>query len=108
MQWISKIGATGKPLLLGLANNGTLIDFDTMTDPTLHLRSKVDLTGQVLDFPVTEYEDPNGVFNAQCLFTFDDIVAGEYIAEVDATIDGLLVTFPDDSYIHIKFLEGIE
>jgi hypothetical protein len=109
--WISKIGATGKPLVLGLTNAGTLVNFADLTAPVLRMRSKTYLdAGVALEFPVTIYSDSNepAQYNAQVVFDFTNIVPGDYVADVLTMIAGVAVKFPDDTWIHIRFLPEIE
>lgn len=107
--WISKIGATANVLLLGLSNNGELVTFSDLSEPTLRLRRKTSPQAEALEFTVSEYTGEDTRFNAQVEFTdWSSLQAGDYIAEVDATLSGNAVSFPSDGYIPIRFLRGIE
>lgn len=107
--WISKIGATANVLLLGLSNNGTLVTFDDLSSPVLRLRRKTSGQSTALEFTVAEYTGDDSRFNAQVTFEdWSSLGAGDYIAEVEATLGGQQVSFPSDGYIPIRFLRGIE
>lgn len=108
--WTSKVGATAKPLLLSLTNNGVLMDFADITNPVFRMRLRSSETGWV-EFEVTAYDDTENVparYNAQVVFgDWSEVTEGVYIGEVDATINGDDVSFPDDGYITLKFLGGV-
>jgi hypothetical protein len=109
MMWTSKLGATGKPLVLGLLVSGELVDFEDLTTPTLFMRKKHAEPLTTLQFAVTAYTDTLNdppAYNAQVLFNFDDIQEGEYLAEIVAEIGETIVSFPDDSYLTLRFLRG--
>jgi hypothetical protein len=108
--WTSKLGASGKTLLLGLTNEGELMDFGDVTTPVFRMRPRVQESGWV-EFDVTEYTDDVNdppLYNAQV--EFDDwsgITEGVWVGEVIASVNGQVTAFPDDGYINLKFLSGV-
>ena len=109
--WITKQGATGRPLLLGLMVADALIDFADLTTPVLRIRRKTSALAAALEFVVTSYTDTfntPALYNAQVVFTdWSDLTQGEYIADVVADYEGELTMWPDDSYIGIRILQGV-
>ena len=108
--WTSKLGATGKPLVLALTNAGELMDFSDITTPVFRMRPRVAETGWV-EFEVTEYTDDVNdppLYNAQVVIDdWSAIAEGVYVGEVVASVNGQVTVFPDDGYINLKFLSGV-
>lgn len=116
IEWTSKIGNEAKPFRVGLTSGGALVTFASLTGPggtgAPQLRLRYRNTGDVLSFDLAAYADPEtpAQFNAQRFFTADDFTAiaavgtGIWIAEVDAELAGLDITFPDDRHPLIRFL----
>lgn len=124
--WVSKIGITAKPLLLGLSDENGLVNFASLSGPggsgapQLRLRRPDQDPTDAISFDVTAYTDPNtpAQFNAQRQWTTADFGAGKieipagdrsvtYYAEVDGQFAGEEITFPDNGYFEIRFLAGI-
>jgi hypothetical protein len=113
--WTSKIGATGKPLILGLTLDDSLVTFAGLTGPggagVPQLRFRLRNGTTTLSRDVTAYTDVTNdppKYNAQVEFDdFTGIEPGVYICEVDASQAGEEHTFPDDGYFLIKFLPGV-
>lgn len=115
MPWTTKIGNSAKTLVLALANDGVLVSFGSLSGPggvgapQLRIRRKSGET--VLSFDLEAYAGADPDYNAQRVFTADDFGAidpGLYIAEVDARISGQDVTFPDDGFLELRFLRGLD
>lgn len=118
--WTSKLGVIGKPLIIGLYRNGTLMDFTLLTGPggsgapVLRFRLRTAAPGSEVSVDLVIYTDVTNSppkFNAQRVWVagdFSGLAAGTYIAEVDAHFAGEDVTFPDDGYFEMRFLGGID
>ena len=118
--WTSKLGNVGKPLIIGLYRNGSLVDFTLLSGPggagapQLRIRERIAAPGTEQTFDLVIYTDVDNTppkFNAQRVWVigdFSSLVATRYIAEVDAHLNGEDITFPDDSYFELKFLSGID
>lgn len=109
--WTTKLGVTGKPLILALSDAAGLVTFASLGSPMLKLRKRHQDLGDAVSVPVIAYEDEPETYNAQVEFdaaVYAQLESGEYIAEVDATLAGESVTFPDDGYLVLKFLRGVD
>lgn len=118
--WTSKLYNIGRPLIIGLYRNDTLLDFTLLSGPNgvgapqLRMRKRTDVPADAVSFDLAVYTDVDNTpakFNAQHVWTaldFDSLEAGRYIAEVDAHYLGENITLPDDGYFEMRLLPGID
>lgn len=110
-EWVTKLNAEGRPLLLGIAVNGELVDFGDLDTPLLRMRRATAVETTALSFEVVDYNDTvnsPALYNAQVVFSdWTELSAGLWIADVVATYADRLTVWPDDSYIKIRILRSM-
>jgi hypothetical protein len=113
--WRSKVGLEGKPLVMGLLDDGVLITWASLSGPgdtgvpQLRMRRRELPSSTVVSRDLSEYTGEPALYNVQVTFAdFTGIEEGIYVCEVDAHIAGEDISLPDDGYFLVRFLGGVD